>query len=83
MKEAKLSLSQRSSHHFIVTRSPNHWCAISWAMTLGYSMSLIVYLGVPVVLLDRFLLVRFFAQKQRRIGYAQDFPSVAQSHQRG
>src|SRR5439155_15190161 len=55
----------------------------SWAMTLGYSMSLIVYLGVPVVLLDRFLLVRYYAQKQRRAGYARDFPSVAQSHQRG
>ena len=27
--EAKLSLSHRSSHHCIVTRSPNHMCAIS------------------------------------------------------
>ena len=29
---AKPSFSQMSSHHFIVTRLPNHWCAISWAM---------------------------------------------------
>ena len=29
MKVAKLSLSQRSSHQRIVTRSPNHMCAIS------------------------------------------------------
>src|SRR2546428_741593 len=28
------SLSHRSSHHFIVTRSPNHWWASSWAITL-------------------------------------------------
>ena len=33
MNVAKPSLSQMSSHHFIVTRSPNHWCAISCAMT--------------------------------------------------
>ena len=30
---AKPSFSQMSSHHFIVTRLPNHWCAISWATT--------------------------------------------------
>ena len=30
---AKPSLSQMSFHHFIVTRSPNHWCANSCAMT--------------------------------------------------
>src|SRR6266702_2158525 len=33
MKVAKLSVSQRSSHHFMVTRSPNHWWLTSWAMT--------------------------------------------------
>jgi len=27
---AKLSLSHRSSHHRMVTRSPNHMWAISW-----------------------------------------------------
>src|SRR6266568_7954540 len=32
MKVAKPSLSQMSFHHFIVTRSPNHMCAISWAI---------------------------------------------------
>ncbi len=51
-----------------------YWLALylferSWAMTLGYSVSLIVYLGAPVVLLDRFLLVRFFAQKERQTSY--------------
>ena len=30
---AKPSFSQMSSHHCIVTRSPNHWCAISCART--------------------------------------------------
>ena len=29
MYVAKLSFSQRSFHHRIVTRSPNHMCAIS------------------------------------------------------
>ena len=33
MKVAKASLSQMPFHHFMVTRSPNHMCAISWAMT--------------------------------------------------
>ncbi len=35
MKSAKDSFSQRSSHHFMVTRSPNHMCAISCRMTLA------------------------------------------------
>ena len=30
---AKLSFSHRSFHHFIVTRSPNHMCDISWRIT--------------------------------------------------
>ena len=29
---AKDSFSHTSSHHASVTRSPNHWCAISWAL---------------------------------------------------
>src|SRR5215469_8579334 len=29
------SFSHRSSHHFIVTRSPNHMCAISCRMTIA------------------------------------------------
>ena len=32
---AKDSLSQRSSHQAMVTRSPNHMWAISWAMMLA------------------------------------------------
>ncbi len=31
--DAKASLSHRSSHHCIVTRSPNHMCAISCSST--------------------------------------------------
>jgi hypothetical protein len=37
----------------------------SWATMLGTTMSLMIYLGPPVVLLDRFLLVRFTADKAR------------------
>src|ERR1043165_7514018 len=33
IQEAKPSFSQRSSHQAMVTRSPNHWCAISCAAT--------------------------------------------------
>ena len=33
MKVAKASLSQMPFHHFIVTRFPNHMCAVSWLMT--------------------------------------------------
>ncbi len=35
MKSAKDSLSHRSSHHSMVTRSPNHMCAISCRMTFA------------------------------------------------
>src|SRR5580658_7477861 len=31
------SLSHKSSHHFMVTRSPNHMCAISCRITLARS----------------------------------------------
>ena len=37
----------------------------SWATMLGSTMSLMIYLGPPVVLLDRFLLVRFTADQAR------------------
>ncbi|HKB14042.1 MAG TPA: hypothetical protein VKD69_25430, partial [Vicinamibacterales bacterium] len=37
----------------------------SWATMLGTTMSLMVYLGPPVVLLDRFLLVRFNLDQAR------------------
>ena len=33
MNVAKASFSQMPFHHFIVTRSPNHMWAISWATT--------------------------------------------------
>src|SRR5207244_1517269 len=33
IQEANPSLSQRLSHQAIVTRSPNHWCAVSCAIT--------------------------------------------------
>src|SRR5215469_8358809 len=29
------SFSHRSFHHFMVTRSPNHWCAISWSRIIA------------------------------------------------
>ena len=35
MYSANDSLSHRSSHHFIVTRSPNHMCDISWLTVLA------------------------------------------------
>ena len=35
MNVAKASLSQMPSHHSMVTRSPNHMWAISWATTLA------------------------------------------------
>jgi hypothetical protein len=37
----------------------------SWATMLGTTMSLMVYLGPPVILLDRFLLVRFNVDQAR------------------
>ena len=35
MYSANHSFSQMSSHHCIVTRSPNHWCAISCATVVA------------------------------------------------
>ncbi|MCL5285676.1 MAG: hypothetical protein M1313_08035 [Nitrospirae bacterium] len=35
IQDANPSLSQRSSHQSMVTRSPNHWWAISWATTMA------------------------------------------------
>jgi hypothetical protein len=35
----------------------------SWATMLGVTLGFMVYLGVPMVLLDRFLLIRFAAQR--------------------
>ena len=40
MNVAKASFSQMPFHHFIVTRSPNHMWAISWAMTSATALQL-------------------------------------------
>src|SRR5579864_7762412 len=45
MKVAKLSLSHRSSHQRMVTRSPNHMCAISWRIVFARSSSSLRHLG--------------------------------------
>ncbi len=42
MNVAKASLSQMPFHHFIVTRSPNHMCAISWATTSAMRINSVV-----------------------------------------
>jgi hypothetical protein len=44
----------------------------SWATMLGVSLGMMIYLGAPIVLLDRFLLVRFFAQKHAEAGVMYD-----------
>ena len=36
IQSANDSLSHRSSHHAMVTRSPNHMCASSWHVTLAF-----------------------------------------------
>ena len=48
MYSANDSLSQRSSHHFIVTRSPNHMCDISWR-TCWHRVSISSAGGRPAV----------------------------------
>jgi hypothetical protein len=57
-------------HHelFVAFATVTFWLSFylferSWATMLGQSASLIVYLGIPVVLLDRTLLVRFARQR--------------------
>ena len=40
MNVANASLSQMPFHHFIVTRSPNHMWAISWAIDVGHALQL-------------------------------------------
>jgi hypothetical protein len=51
----------------------------SWATMLGVSLGMMVYLGVPVVFLDRFLLVKVFARKHAAQGlmYGRSQPSAA------
>lgn len=53
----------------------------SWATMLGVSLGMMVYLGVPIVLFDRFLLIRFFAQKHAAAGVMYDTPpQPSQAH---
>ena len=35
----------------------------SWVLTLGEALGLLVYVGSPIVLLDRFLLIRYERQQ--------------------
>jgi hypothetical protein len=44
----------------------------SWSTMLGVSLGMMIYLGVPIVLFDRFLLIRFFAQKHAAGGVMYD-----------
>ena len=44
----------------------------SWATMLGVTVGFMVYLGVPLVLLDRFLLIR----RAREAGSAESEPSL-------
>ena len=55
---------------FVAFATVAFWLSIylferSWATMLGTTMALMVYVGAPVVLLDRFLLVRVAAEKER------------------
>ncbi len=45
-QDANASLSHRSSHQRIVTRSPNHMCAISWSSVTA-TMERWAWVGVP------------------------------------
>jgi hypothetical protein len=53
---------------FVAFATVSFWIAVylferSWATMLGVSLGFMVYLGVPMVLLDRFLLIRFDASQ--------------------
>ena len=55
---------------FVAFATVTFWLSVylferSWATMLGVTVGFMVYLGVPIVLLDRFLLIQF-AAKQRR-----------------
>jgi hypothetical protein len=47
----------------------------SWANLLGYSAALIVYLGLPMVLLDRLIIVRWFRDRGRVLPTGDGFPA--------
>jgi hypothetical protein len=62
-------------HHelFVAFGTVAFWLSLylferSWATMLGVSLGMMVYLGVPVVLLDRFLLVKFFHDREVMAG---------------
>jgi hypothetical protein len=66
-------------HHelFVAFATVTFWLSLylyerSWATMLGQSMGLMVYLGIPVVLLDRTLLVRFERQQRDAQGLLYD-----------
>ena len=72
-------------HHelFISFATVTIWLALylferSWATMLGVTTGLIVYLGVPVLLLDRLLLVKFFTQKETEDGTFQQLQHPSQ-----
>jgi hypothetical protein len=51
----------------------------SWANMLGYAMSLIVYLGLPAILADRFLFARSRANRTFHAAYVvEDLPEPAE-----
>ena len=51
----------------------------SWATMLGVTVGFMVYLGVPMVLLDRFLLIR---RRKQRAGERAGCCSTAPEHYR-
>jgi hypothetical protein len=56
---------------FVAFATVSFWLSLylferSWATLLGVALGFMVYLGVPTVLLDRVLLVRFFARQASR-----------------
>jgi hypothetical protein len=66
-------------HHelFVAFATITFWLSIylferSWATMLGGTMSLMIYLGLPVLLLDRTLLVRFARQQRDAQGLLYD-----------
>jgi hypothetical protein len=69
---------------FVAFATVSFWLSLylferSWATLLGVSLGFMVYLGVPLVLIDRFLLIRHF--KQQRLAepllYSEEHPSTA------
>ena len=59
-------------HHelFVAYATVSMWLSLylferSWATLLGVALGFVVYLGVPVLILDRTLLVRYFKQRER------------------